>query len=147
MYIPQLLYLFICPWTSRLLPCSSYCNNAAINIGVHASFSIILFSGYLPSSRIVGSYDTIKGFPGGTSGKQTACQCRRHKRCGFDSWVGKIPWRRKWQPTPIFLPGKFHGQRSLGGLQFMGFQKSQTQLSTMAFFITSIVFCCKIFFN
>ena len=32
---------------------------------------------------------------------------------GFDPWVGKIPWRRKWQPAPVFLPGKFHGQRSL----------------------------------
>ena len=43
-------------------------------------------------------------------------------------WVGKIPWRRKWQPTPIFLPRKSHGQRSLGqgeGLQSMGLQKSQ----------------------
>ena len=34
---------------------------------------------------------------------------------GFDPWVGKIPWRRKWQPTPVFLPGKSHGQRSLAG--------------------------------
>ena len=39
-----------------------------------------------------------------------ACQCRRH---GFNPWVGKIPWRRKWQPTPVFLPGESHGQRSL----------------------------------
>ena len=38
---------------------------------------------------------------------------RRHKRCGFDSWVGKIPWRRKWLPPPVFLPGESHGQRSL----------------------------------
>jgi len=34
-----------------------------------------------------------------------------HKRCGFDPWVGKIPCSRKWQPTPVFLPGKSHGQR------------------------------------
>ena len=34
---------------------------------------------------------------------------------GFDSWAGKIPWRRKWQPTPVFLPGEFHGQRNLEG--------------------------------
>ena len=46
------------------------------------------------------------------SGKESACQCRRHR---FDPWVGKIPWRRKWQPTPAFLPGKSHGQRSLVG--------------------------------
>ena len=48
-------------------------------------------------------------FPGGTSGKESACQRRRRKRCGFTSWVGKIPWRRKWQPTPVFFPIKSHG--------------------------------------
>ena len=53
------------------------------------------------------------GFPGGTSGKEPACQSRRHKRCGFDPWVGKIPWRKAWQPTPVFLPGEPRGQRSL----------------------------------
>ena len=58
---------------------------------------------------------TFQGFPGGASGKEPACQCRRHKRRGFDPWVGKIPWRRAWQPTPVFLPGKSHGQRSLAG--------------------------------
>jgi len=36
-------------------------------------------------------------------------------RCGFDPWVRKIPWRRAWQPTPVFLPGESHGQRSLVG--------------------------------
>ena len=46
-----------------------------------------------------------------TSGKELACQCRSHKRRGFDPWVGKIPWRRAWQPTPVFLPGESHGQR------------------------------------
>ena len=51
------------------------------------------------------------GLPKWLSGKESACQCRRH----FDPWVGKIPWRRKWQPTPVFLPGKSHGQRSLTG--------------------------------
>ena len=55
------------------------------------------------------------GFPGGASGKESACQCRRYKRGGFNAWVKKIPWRRKWQPTPVFLPGKSHGQRSLAG--------------------------------
>ena len=43
----------------------------------------------------------IEGFPGGASSKETACQCRRQKRCRFDPWVTKIPWRRKWQPTPV----------------------------------------------
>ena len=47
-----------------------------------------------------------RGFPGGTSGKEPACQCKRQKRCGFDPWVGKISRRWKWQPLPVFLPGK-----------------------------------------
>ena len=55
------------------------------------------------------------GFPGGSVVKEPACQCRRHKRCGFSPWVGKIPWRRARHPTPLFLPGKSHGQRSLMG--------------------------------
>ena len=49
------------------------------------------------------------------SGKEPTCQCRRCQRCGFDPRIGKIPWRRKWQPTPVFLPGKSHKQRSLAG--------------------------------
>ena len=57
----------------------------------------------------------ISGFPGGSGGEEPACQCRRHKRLGFDPWVRKIPWRRKWQPTPVFLPEESHGQRSLVG--------------------------------
>ena len=52
-------------------------------------------------------------FPPGASGKKSICQCRRHKRCRFNPWVGKITWRRAQQPTLLFLPGEFHGQRSL----------------------------------
>ena len=52
------------------------------------------------------------GFPGGT---EPTCQCRRLKRRGFDPWIGKIPWRRAWQPPPVSLPGEFHGQRHLEG--------------------------------
>ena len=48
-------------------------------------------------------------------GKESACQCRRCKRPGFNPWVEKIPWRRKWQHTPVFLPGESHRQRSLAG--------------------------------
>ena len=55
------------------------------------------------------------GFPGGISGKQPACQCRRFKGHRFNPYVEKIPWRRKWQPTLLFLPGESHGQRSLLG--------------------------------
>ena len=49
------------------------------------------------------------------SGKEFSHQCWRCERCGFSPWIGKIPWRRKWKPTPVFLFGKFHGQRSLVG--------------------------------
>ena len=55
------------------------------------------------------------GFPRWCSGKEFACQCRNCKRCRFDSWARKSSWSRKWQPTPLFLPGKFHGQRSMAG--------------------------------
>ena len=51
--------------------------------------------------------------PRSPSRKESARQCRRCKRHVFSLWVGKIPWSRSWQPTPGFLPGKFHGQRSL----------------------------------
>ena len=57
----------------------------------------------------------VYGFPGGASGKESACQCMRHKRYQFNLWVRKISWRRAWQPTPVFLPRESHGQRSLVG--------------------------------
>jgi len=56
---------------------------------------------------------SLMGFPGGSSSKESACQCRRRSRRGFDPQGGKILWRRKWQPTPLFLSGKSCGQRSL----------------------------------
>ena len=49
------------------------------------------------------------------SGSRICLQCRGHRRRGFNSWFGKVHWRRKWQPTPVFLPGESHGQRSLVG--------------------------------
>ena len=60
------------------------------------------------------------------SGKEFACQCRQQRRCGFDPWVGKTPWRRAWQPTLGFLPGKSHGQRSLEGYSPWGHKESDT---------------------
>ena len=52
---------------------------------------------------------------GGASGKEAACHSRRCKKCMFSPWVRKIPWRRRWQSTPAFLPRESHGQRSLAG--------------------------------
>ena len=69
---------------------------------------------------------SISIFPAGTSGKESACQCWRHKRHGFNPWVMKIPWGRKWQRTPVFLPGKFQGQRSLMGCSPWGRRDSDT---------------------
>ena len=59
-------------------------------------------------------------------GKDSTCQWRR---CGFDPWVEKTPWSRKWQPTPVLLPGKSLGQRSLKGYSLWSHKKRQTQLS------------------
>ena len=66
------------------------------------------------------------GFPGGASGKEPTCQCRRLKRCRFHLWVGKIPWRRAWQPTPVFLSGESRRQRSLVGCSLWGHKKLDT---------------------
>ena len=55
------------------------------------------------------------GHPKWDSAKESTCHCQRHERHEFNPWVGKIPWSRKQQLPPVFLPGKFHGQRSLAG--------------------------------
>ena len=55
--------------------------------------------------------------------KESTCPCRRH---GFDPWVEKIPWRREWQPTPVFLPGESHGQRRLEGYSPCSRKESDT---------------------
>ena len=60
---------------------------------------------------------TLQGLPWCLSAKESTCQCRRHS---FDPWVGKIPWRRKWQPPPVFLPGESHGWSSLVGYSPQG---------------------------
>ena len=66
----------------------------------------------------------VNGFSRWLSGKEPACQCRRHKRHGFDPWVGRILCRRKWQPTPVFYPGKSQGQRSPAGYSPRGHKES-----------------------
>ena len=77
------------------------------------------------------------GIPSDASDKEPTCQCRRHKRRGFDPWLGKIPWRRARQPTPVFLSRESHGQRSLAGCSPWGHKESDTTerlgISTMYF--------------
>ena len=68
----------------------------------------------------------MSGLPRWLGGKESTCQCRRHRSCKFDSLVGKIPWSRKWQPTPVFLLGKFQEQRSLAGYSPWG-HKDRTE--------------------
>ena len=70
------------------------------------------------------------GFPGGARGKEPNCQCRRYKRCGFNPWVRKIPWRRARQPTSEFLPGEYQGQRRLAGHSPQGHKGSDTTEAT-----------------
>ena len=55
----------------------------------------------------------------------SASQCWRHKRHGFNPWVGKIPWRKAWHPTPVFLPGESNGWRSLVGCSPWGCKESE----------------------
>ena len=64
-----------------------------------------------------------KSFPGGDGGKEFTCQCKRCKRHEFSS---RVPWRRAWKPTPVFLPGELQGQRSLVGYSPWGRQELYT---------------------
>ena len=69
----------------------------------------------------------ILGFPGGSDGKESARNAGDLGLIsGFNLWVGKIPWRREWLPTPVFLPGEFHGHRSLAGYSPWGLKGSDT---------------------
>ena len=76
-------------------------------------------------------------------GKESTCQCRRR---GFDPWVRKIPWRRKWQPTPVFLPGRSHEQRSLVGYSPWGRKESDTIEHACVAFSLSKMFALHFFF-
>ena len=81
-----------------------------------------------------------KGFPGGSVGK-----------CRFDPWVGKIPWRRKWQPNPVFLPGKFQEKRSLAdyspwGHNELGMTGHKTRLLAKAKDLSSLFVVIKLYF-
>ena len=67
--------------------------------------------------------DWHAGFPGGAIDKEPACQCKRLKRHMFDPWVGKIPWRRAWQPTLVFLPEESALTEEPGRLQSMVLQR------------------------
>ena len=97
---PQPASLGQCSRTSSSKPASSSRSSGPVSTGLVVRWQLRFW---------------MSGFAGGASGKDPACQCRRQKRRGFNPEVGKIPWRRTWQPTPVFLPEESHGQRSLAG--------------------------------
>ena len=80
------------------------------------------------------------------SGKEAACQCGKHESLGFDPWVGKIPWRRAWQPTLVFLPGESHWTEEPGRLQFIGSQNVGHNWSNLVCMHDSLLFKCTMSF-
>ena len=76
-----------------------------------------------------------------SSGKESTSQCRRFRKGGFNPCIKKIPWRKKWQPTPVFLPEKFHGQRSLAGYIAHGVTESWAWLGDYVCMNVSILLC------
>ena len=102
--------------TQHLLTSCSLCLRAAgltfsdlLDLSLHVSIPKMLS---LITQQKLGLPKLQRGVPRWLSGKESACRCRRHE---FDPWSRKISWRRKWQSTPVFLPGKSHGQRKLVG--------------------------------
>ena len=94
-----------------------------INLGEISNFPFLtqlprLFSSLLSKLLLPSPHP---GFPGDSDSEESACQCRRS---GFNPWVGKIPWSRGWQATPVFLYGEFHGHRSLEGYSPWGSKES-----------------------
>ena len=79
----------------------------------------------------------MQGFCNGSVGKNPPA-IQEAQKMWVRSWARKIPWRRKWQSTQVFLPGKFHGQRSLAGLQSMGSQKVRHDRRYLHFHIYKI---------
>ena len=86
--LAQDLYLFLISFHGRL----SFPTFIFLTLCKNSSYFRLPQSSFANEWR----YKSIKSFPGGTSGKEPICQCRRQKRCGFDPWIGKIPWRRAW---------------------------------------------------
>ena len=103
------------PWLRSILETT---NKAAIIIWMQIFVWTCFWISWVYTLVVHPRFHSSKGF---------ACQCRR---CRFDPWVGKIPWRWKWQPTSLFLPEKFHGQRTCQATVH-GVTKSRTWQMTM----------------
>ena len=108
-------------WTSTLWDLPSRNPSLEALRNRQSGFTRILSTPWLLNlSWELGSPMSLPGFPGGTRGKESTCQYRRHKRHGFNPWAGKIPRRKAWQTTPVSLPGESHQQRSLAGYSSQG---------------------------
>ena len=86
------------------------------------------------------SYWDISELPWWLSGKESACQCKTRK---FNQWIGMIPRRRAWQPTPVFLPGEFHGQSSLESYSPWALKESGTTEWLILYFQTILMLMSK----
>ena len=116
--------IFTGDWSCRHLLPSTY-----------QSFSLpegkqVFSTSHIISQIFWAQHAILMGFPGGAIGKESACQCRRHKKCRSDLWIKKIPWKRAWQPTPVFAPGEFHEQRSLVDYSLYGHKQLDTTEAT-----------------
>ena len=119
---PQPGQLLACVASSRLFSLSvpifkMGVIHVSLSYGCMESFRIRTHTGLSKPSRPIKVSLHFQGLPWWLDSTESACQCKRH---GFSLWVRKIPWRRKWQPTPVFLPGKSHGQRSLAASSLWG---------------------------
>ena len=114
-YAPKLS--FFLPWTI----CISIYRHLSVYLCVYTNIHISLST--LIASKFSVRFRKDLGLPRWLRCKESASKCRRP---GFSPWVGKIPWRREWQPTPVFLPGEFHRQRNLVGYIPWGSKESDT---------------------
>ena len=115
--------LFHLAWRPQVHPCRSMCQN------------------FLPFKKLG---NILHGLPSHLSDKESSCQCRRLR---FNPWVRKTPWRRKRQPTSVFLPGESHGQRNLAGYSPWGHKESDTteQLTLSLSFIMCVCVCVCVY--
>jgi len=137
------------PIFKRLLDGTPSVNSHGCPDRFHVSGHVIALLNY-PVDRISWAlfYTSLQrnGLPRWCRSKESTCQCRRHKRCRFNPWVRKIPWSWKWQPTSIFLPEKFYGQKSLVGYSLWGRKELDTTewLSTHAHCKKMVLFDIKV---
>ena len=116
-------------WLSSI----NLCAKDRYQLSSHPSILMLLLQqkalDYEQANRMLRNWHCVSsslGFPGDTRSKEPTCQFGRHKGWGFNPWIRKIRWRRAWQPTPVFLPGESHGQRSLVGYSPQGHKESDT---------------------